>query len=286
MSHLAEVLFFQKILERLIVLILLKSYQFKNFVLLSKTRRFNDLPSFECNFCSLTYHTSKQLRNHKRIYKIVDAPVANKNLQESVVQSALAQTNLEDISFDPFQSRTFKASFNFEAGDQGHVYNNNIFTNNIFTTSKLFSICLNDLVTNFEVSTDLHHLLVDLMSTVICDKDKLKEEYNSKILHTRPVNTLIKSKTDLKSYVYNICDNICSLFDITKDEDKCFIFKTCRYKEINSDSSLVPVNTMKMISFGEQLARLLGNNKTRSKLQYRANRQSISNEMSDYFHYE
>ncbi|KAL0079867.1 hypothetical protein F4703DRAFT_1796201 [Phycomyces blakesleeanus] len=101
MSHLAEVLFFQENLERSIVLILLKSYQSKNSgisgevkylrlfyypsVLLSKTRSSTDLPSFKCNFCSLTYPTSKQLRNHKCIHKTVNAPVAKENLQKPAV---------------------------------------------------------------------------------------------------------------------------------------------------------------------------------------------------------
>ncbi|KAL0086416.1 hypothetical protein J3Q64DRAFT_1834229 [Phycomyces blakesleeanus] len=232
---------------------------------------------------SLTHHTSKQLRNHKRIYKTVNVHVGNENLQEPAMKSAPAQTNIEDVPFDPFQSRTFKASCNFKAGDQGHVYNDNIFTNNTFTTSELFSIGLNDLVTDHGVSTDLHSLLVDLMNMVIRDNDKLKEEYNPKVLHAGPVNTLIKSKTDLKSYEYDICENVCLLFDITKDEDKCSICKAYRYKEIDGDSSLVPVNIMKMMSIGDQLARLLGNDKTRAKLQCRANRQSISNKISDYF---
>ncbi|KAL0074659.1 hypothetical protein J3Q64DRAFT_1704317 [Phycomyces blakesleeanus] len=112
MSYLAKVLFFWENLERSIVLILLKSYQSKIFdisgevkyvrllyypsVLLSKIRSSTDLPSFECNFCSLTYPTSKQLCNHKRIHKTFNAPVAKENLQEPVVQSASAQTNLED----------------------------------------------------------------------------------------------------------------------------------------------------------------------------------------------
>ncbi|OAD75383.1 C2H2-type zinc finger transcription factor [Phycomyces blakesleeanus NRRL 1555(-)] len=248
-----------------------------------RTRSFTDLPSFECDFCSLTHHTSKQLRNHKRIYKTVNVHVGNENLQEPAMKSAPAQTNIEDVPFDPFQSRTFKASCNFKAGDQGHVYNDNIFTNNTFTTSELFSIGLNDLVTDHGVSTDLHSLLVDLMNMVIRDNDKLKEEYNPKVLHAGPVNTLIKSKTDLKSYEYDICENVCLLFDITKDEDKCSICKAYRYKEIDGDSSLVPVNIMKMMSIGDQLARLLGNDKTRAKLQCRANRQSISNKISDYF---
>ncbi|KAL0086205.1 hypothetical protein J3Q64DRAFT_1698060 [Phycomyces blakesleeanus] len=143
-----------------------------------RTRSSTDLPSFECNFCSLTYPTSKQLHNHKRIHKTVNTPVAKENLQEPVVQSASAQTNLEDVPFDPFQSRIFKASCNFEAGDQGHIYNNNI-----FMTSELFSICLNNLVTDFGVSTDLHSLLVDLLNTVIRNNDKLKEGmFNSNFL--------------------------------------------------------------------------------------------------------
>ncbi|OAD72701.1 C2H2-type zinc finger transcription factor [Phycomyces blakesleeanus NRRL 1555(-)] len=50
-----------------------------------RTRSSTDLSSFKCNFCSLTYPTSKQLRNHKCIHKTVNAPVAKENLQKPAV---------------------------------------------------------------------------------------------------------------------------------------------------------------------------------------------------------
>lgn len=46
---------------------------------------------------------------------------------------------------------------------------------------------------------------------------------------------------------------------------------------------MVPAKTMKMMSLGDQLARLVGNDDSRKKLHFRANRQTVPGEMSDYF---
>ncbi|KAI9485884.1 MAG: hypothetical protein EXX96DRAFT_534203 [Benjaminiella poitrasii] len=82
---------------------------------------------------------------------------------------------------------------------------------------------------------------------------------------------------------YDVCENVCKLYDITKNEDQCPHCGSKRSKQANTNSALVLVNTMKMMSFGDQLAELLRNSDTRRKLHYRANRQSVSKRLSDYF---
>ncbi|WP_334168683.1 hypothetical protein [Phocaeicola paurosaccharolyticus] len=79
------------------------------------------------------------------------------------------------VAFDLSQPRTYRSSCNFQAGDEGHVYGENVFSANTFTTSQLISIRLDELMTSFNVSTDCHSQVVDLMNTLIRDCDKLKE---------------------------------------------------------------------------------------------------------------
>ncbi|OAD71018.1 hypothetical protein PHYBLDRAFT_148233 [Phycomyces blakesleeanus NRRL 1555(-)] len=167
----------------------------------------------------------------------------------------------EDIPFDPFQPRTYKASCNFEAGDEGHVYGDNIFTENTFTTSQLLSIELYDIVTSFNVPTECHRQLVNLMNTVFRDHDKLSKEYSPEILQAGPVNTLLKKKTAIKAHAYGICENVCKLYNNTQCEEECSHCGSKRFLEPTGDAPapLVSVKTMKMMSLGDQLARLLGN---------------------------
>ncbi|OAD79048.1 hypothetical protein PHYBLDRAFT_141102 [Phycomyces blakesleeanus NRRL 1555(-)] len=134
-----------------------------------------------------------------------------------------------------------------EAGD-------NIFTKNIFTTSQLLSIKLYDVVTSFNISTECYGQLINLMNMVFQDHDKLSKDI------VGPVNALLKKKTAIKAHTYDICENVC-----------------------DASTPFVSVKTMKMMSLSNQLARLLGNNNIREKLHYRANRQLISNKLSNYF---
>lgn len=159
-------------------------------------------------------------------------------------------------------------------------------------------------MTSFNVSTDCHSQVVDLMNTLIRDCDKLKEgminpnlldvpnktnqwnqfiEYSPKILHAGPVNNLLKRKTELKAQVYDICKNACKLYHATEKDDECPHCSSKRFKSSDGASSLVPAETMNMMSIGDYISRLLSNEQTREKLHYRDNRQSVSNELSDYF---
>ena len=86
-----------------------------------------------------------------------------------------------DPAFNPFEARTFKAACNFEAGDEGHVYEDNVLTENTFTTSQLLSIQLYDAVTAFNISTEAHRVLAGIMNTIIRDHDKLMQGINNKL---------------------------------------------------------------------------------------------------------
>ncbi|OAD75291.1 hypothetical protein PHYBLDRAFT_64218 [Phycomyces blakesleeanus NRRL 1555(-)] len=248
-----------------------------------RARSPNDISSYICDICNLDCFTSKQLWNHKRIYKqntgstFSASSSTHVHLENEDLSPPVDDYMTEDIPFDPFKPRTYKAFCNFEAGDEGHVYNDNIFTENTFTTSQLLSIELYDIVTSFNVSTECHRQLANLMNTVFWDHDKLSKEYSPEILQAGPVNTLLKNKAAIKAHAYVICMNACRLYNNTQNKEECPHCGSKRFMEAtdNTLTHLVPVKTMKMI--------LLGNSDTRKKLHYRANRQLISSELSDYF---
>lgn len=102
-------------------------------------------------------------------------------------------------------------------------------------------------------------------------------------MHAEPVKNLLKNSTLLKAHEYDICTNTCMLFDISKNETKCSICGDERYVSDEGDSSLVPVETMKMMSVGDQLSHMLSNDDTRKMLQYRHDREEVPGTISDYF---
>ncbi|OAD78838.1 hypothetical protein PHYBLDRAFT_73863 [Phycomyces blakesleeanus NRRL 1555(-)] len=256
-----------------------------------RARSPNDISSYIYDVCNLDYFTSKQLQNHKQIHKqntgstFSASSSTHVHLENEDLSSLVDDYMTEDISFDLFKPRTYKASCNFEAGDEGHVYNDNIFTENIFTTSPLLSIELYDIITSFNISTECHCQLANLMNTVFWDHDKLSKEYSPEIFQTGPVNTLLKNKAAIKTHTYVICVNACKLYNNTQNKEECPHCGSKRFMEATDDTltHLVSVKTMKMMLLGDQLARLFDNSDTREKLHYRAKRQLISSELSDYF---
>ncbi|KAI7894495.1 uncharacterized protein EV154DRAFT_560448 [Mucor mucedo] len=179
-------------------------------------------------------------------------------------------------------TRTLKASCNFSPGDEGHVYDEASIQEHAFTTSKLRSIELYDIVTSFQVFSGCHRQIVRLMNTVIRDHEKLAEEYNPHIFYAGPVSTLLKERT-IKAHEYDNCKNVCQLFDITQDEKVCSVCKESRYESEVPGSVLIPVQTIKMMSVGDQLSKLLSHEETRQKLRYRHDRKENPGNISDYF---
>ncbi|OAD65553.1 C2H2-type zinc finger transcription factor [Phycomyces blakesleeanus NRRL 1555(-)] len=239
-----------------------------------RARSSNNISSYICDVCNLDCYTSKQLWNHKRIHKKNTSSAFSAgsstyiSLDDEDLLSLIDDNITEDIPFDPFQPRTYKASRNFEAGDEGHVYGDNIFTENIFTTSQLLSIELYDIVTSFNVSTEYNYQLFNLMNMVFQDYDKLSKEYSSEIIQAEPVNTLLKKKTAIKAHIYDICKNVCKLYNNTQCKEECPHCGSKSFLEPTGDAPapLVSVKTMKMMSLGDQLARLLGNKKSKQQL--------------------
>ncbi|KAG2193951.1 hypothetical protein INT47_003521 [Mucor saturninus] len=243
-----------------------------------------------CNQCNRKFDTRVNLRNHKRIHAVhIEPSVAVQNEEiimvdnvETVRVSPSANASQSNF-FDPIEQRTFKASCNFSPGDEGHVHDEASIQEHAFTTSQLMSIELYDIVTSFQVSSECHRQIVRLMNTVIRDHEKLAEEYNPHILHAGPVSTLLKEKTSIKAHEYDICKNVCQLFDITKDEEVCSVCKENRYESQVPGSALIPHQTLKMMSVGDQLSKLLSHGETRQKLRYRRDRKENPGIISDYF---
>ncbi|KAG2193041.1 hypothetical protein INT47_009291 [Mucor saturninus] len=238
--------------------------------------------TYECDQCIRKFDTGVQLRNHKRIHAgIIEISTVSDNMETTrVLPTADAAPT---VSFNPGEPRTFKASCNFGPDDEGHVYNEASIQDHAFTTSQMMSIQLFDIITSFQVFSECHRQIVHLMNTVIRDHDKLAEEYNPHIRHAGPVSTLLKEKTSIKAHEYDICSNVCQLFDITKDEKICSVCKADRYKSEVQGSPLVPEQTMKMMSVGDQLSKLLSHEETREKLRYRHDRKATPGIISDYF---
>ncbi|KAG2191239.1 hypothetical protein INT47_012016, partial [Mucor saturninus] len=226
--------------------------------------------TYECDQCIRKFDTGVQLRNHKRIHAgIIETSTVSDNMATTRVlptadaaptgTTCTIQYHTEGestnstiyflVSFNPGEPRTFKASCNFGPDDEGHVYNEASIQDHAFTTSQMMSIQLYDIITSFQVSSECHRQIVHLMNTVIRDHDKLAEEYNPHIRHAGPVSTLLKEKTSIKAHEFPIGSR----------------------------------TTMKMMSVGDQLSKLLSHEETREKLRYRHDRKATPGIISDYF---
>lgn len=93
-------------------------------------------------------------------------------------------------------------------------------------------------------------------------------------MNANPVTTLLKQKTTIKAHEYSICGHACELY-IEDTEDQVCSF--CKVED------RLPVQKMKMMSIGDQLAKLVGNEGTRQKMAYRANRVEDPVNLQDYF---
>lgn len=108
-------------------------------------------------------------------------------------------------------------------------------------------------------------------------------EYEPKILSADRVQTLLKEKTGVKAHEYDVCPSGCKLFKLTGNEQKCPHCNQERFKVGRSGEALVPSCTMKMMSIGDQLAKLLSNDDHREKLHFRHKRVDLPGYITDYF---
>lgn len=97
------------------------------------------------------------------------------------------------------------------------------------------------------------------------------------------VKNLLKNETEIIAQEYDVCINGCKLFDNMNNEEECPHCHESRFKFNASSSQLVPAQTMKMMSIGDQISKLLSDDETRKSLHYSHSRESIPGYVSDYF---
>lgn len=193
-------------------------------------------------------------------------------------------------------------TFENEEGNT-HIYTQGHIDSKTFTRSELLSIHLYDIICENNVSRECYRKLVRFVNTVIRDHSKLiqgiffleefitlcslpcffLESSSPSIMHGPAVDNLLKANSNVKGHVYSVCVNGCMLFNDEKEEcDHC---KEKRYKQVvNSlQTTNIPAASIKIISIGDVISQLLGNQKTRKLLRYRAERDTEEGVINDYF---
>ncbi|CEP16793.1 hypothetical protein [Parasitella parasitica] len=155
---------------------------------------------------------------------------------------------------------------------------------NIYTTSELVSIELYDLVKDFTIPREAYRRLVRLMNTVIRDKEKLERETNPQIMHGPQVENMMKRQASFEAHSYDVCVNGCKLYNLEDEQTSCTYCNSRRFQVANP---VKPLATMKMMSLGDIVSRLLANPDTRAELKYRheyENRENPEpNVIADFF---
>lgn len=99
-------------------------------------------------------------------------------------------------------------------------------------------------------------------------------------MHGPAVDNLLKANSNVKGHVYSVCVNGCKLFN--DEVDECEYCHEKRYKQ-STNLEKVPTATIKILSVGDVISQLLGNEKTRKLLRYRAERETVEGALNDYF---
>ncbi|CEP16975.1 hypothetical protein [Parasitella parasitica] len=113
-----------------------------------------------------------------------------------------------------------------------------------YTTSELIFVELYDLVKNFTIPREAYRRLVRLMNTVIRDKEKLERETNPHIMHGPQVETMMNRQACLRHNTHTI-------------------------HRFQVDNPVKQLATMKMMSLGDIVLRLLANPDTHAELRFR-----------------
>jgi hypothetical protein len=92
---------------------------------------------------------------------------------------------------------------------------------------------------------------------------------------------VLKKKTSIETKLRQVCVNGCMLF--ADDDIETAFCKNPICKESRFDDDGKPRRHMKMLSVGEQVAKMLGNTKIRNMMRYRHNYESIDGVYKDYF---
>jgi hypothetical protein len=109
-------------------------------------------------------------------------------------------------------------------------------------------------------------------------------ETNPKIIHGPQVESLMKRQTSLAAHSYDVCVNGCKLYNLEDEQTSCIY---CDSERFDVDSPEKSLSTMKMMSIGDIISRLLANPDTRAELKYRHeydNRENAEpNVIADFF---
>ncbi|CEP08941.1 hypothetical protein [Parasitella parasitica] len=130
-----------------------------------------------------------------------------------------------------------------------------ISSENTYTTSELIFVELYDLVNDFTIPRKAYRRLLRLMNTVIRDKEKLER-----------VETMMKRQASFEAHSYDVSVNGCKLYNLVDQETSCTYCNSHRFQVDNPVKSLA---TVKIMSLGDIISRLLANPDTRAELRYR-----------------
>ncbi|CEP17097.1 hypothetical protein [Parasitella parasitica] len=125
-----------------------------------------------------------------------------------------------------------------------------------------------DLVKDFAIPREAYRRLVRLMNTVIRDKEKLEREKNPHILHGPQVENMMKRQASFEAHSYDVCVNGYKLYNMEDEQTSCAYCNSQRFQVSNP---IKPLATMKMMSLGDIVSRLLSNTASRAELKYRLN---------------
>ncbi|KAI8635885.1 hypothetical protein BD408DRAFT_438440 [Parasitella parasitica] len=106
------------------------------------------------------------------------------------------------------------------------------------------------------------------MNTTIRDNDKLARESDPQVLHGPQVERMMQQQSTLSGHSYDVCENGCKLYNLEDDDTEC---RHCSHDRFDSRNSNKPFSTMKIMSIGDVLSRLIANPVTREELRYRHN---------------
>ncbi|CEP15008.1 hypothetical protein [Parasitella parasitica] len=104
------------------------------------------------------------------------------------------------------------------------------------------------------------------MNTTIRDNDKLARESNTQIMHGPQVERMMQQQTTLSAQSIDVCENGCELYNLEDEATEC---QYCSHDRFDTRNSNKPFQTMKIMSIGDIISRLIANPVTREELRYR-----------------
>ncbi|KAG2203332.1 hypothetical protein INT46_000598 [Mucor plumbeus] len=129
---------------------------------------------------------------------------------------------------------------------------------NSYNASELISMELYDLVNEYNIPREAYYNLVMLINTRIRGR-------NPKVLNGPEEEHLIKDQSTLTAHRYDVCPSGCMLFHLDDKSTSCYYCYDQRF-----DNSNKPLSTMKSMSLGDIILRLLANPITRQDFKHQS----------------